>query len=353
MNGTLKKVLVFSFALAIGVITAQPQKAEDPNGLVKWLTLKEAQEKNKTLAKPFLIDIYTDWCGWCKHMMRTTYSNPNLAEYINLHFYPVKFDAETKDTIEYDGKIYKPLSAQPKTPHELAVKFLGQSLSYPSTVFVTNNFQFNLLSQGYLDEKKIEPLLVFMVENAWQNTNFDEFNKHFTQTFIDTNFAKAPVKVYSVNEVEQMLKKKPRKVLVNIGADFCNTCAIMTKTTFMDTSVANYINKNFYLINFKATNSDTIIFKGEKYYNTLVNNFPLNTLVFRFTNNRFSLPTLCMLDEQMNTIDVLNFYQSPEHLRPILAFIATDSYKSKSFNDFMNQDYLKPPAPPSSKPKKK
>ena len=29
-----------------------------------------------------------------------------------------------------------------------------------------------------------------------------------------------------------------------------------------------------------------------------------------------------MLDEELNTIDVLNFYQSPERLRPILILLA-------------------------------
>ena len=313
----------------------------EKDGLVNWLSIKEAQQKNKEVQKPFIIDIYTDWCGWCKHMMKTTYSNAGIANYINSNFYPVKFDAETKDTIEYNGKIYKPTSKEPKTPHELAIKFLGTSLSYPSTMFVTNNFEYNLLSQGFIEDKKIEPLLIFMVENAWRNSVYDEFSKHFNRTFIDTNYVKTPVKIYSVSELEKLQKKKPKKVLVNINADFCNTGRVMTQTTFVDTLIASYINKYFYLVNINAASNDTIIFKNEKYFKVLTNNFPLHSLALKFSNNKLSLPTLCLLDENLNTIDALNFYQSPERIKPILAYIGSNSYKTKTFNDFM-QEYTKP-----------
>lgn len=336
-------LLAFLLVLKIGGF-AQTEK----DGLVNWLTIQEAQEKNKEIKKPFIIDVYTDWCGWCKHMMKTTYSNPGLANYINTHFYPVKFDAETKDTIEYNGKTYKPLSPEPKTAHELAVKFLGSRLSYPSTIFVTNNYEYNLLTQGFLEDNKLEPFLVFMVENAWQTTPYEEFEKHFKESFRDTNFSKAAVEVYSIEEVEKLQKKKPKKVLVNIGADFCNTCMMMKKTTFMDSATAVYINKNYYLVNFNASSTDTIIFKNEKYYSVLINNFPLHSLGLKLSNNRFSLPTLCILDESLNTIDALNFYQSPERMKPILAFIASDAYKTQTFNDFM-QEYLKAPATKTKK----
>jgi len=161
----IKILLIFS-GLSLTI------KAQNENGLVNWMSFKEALQKNKTAPKPILVDIYTDWCGWCKHMMKTTYSNPGFAAYINQHFYPVKFNAEGKDTIEYAGKTYLPTSKEPKTPHQLAIKFLGNNLTYPSTVFITNNFEFNLLTQGYLDEKKIEPLLIFTVENVYRTTQY-------------------------------------------------------------------------------------------------------------------------------------------------------------------------------------
>ena len=329
----LKRTFTAAFCLLFISLFSQ-----DPDhGLVSWLDFKEAQEKNKQVQKPFLVDIYTDWCGWCKHMMKTTYSNPAMANYINTNFYPVKFNAETKDTIEYNGKIYKPLSKEPKTPHELAVKFLGSSLSYPSTIFVTNNFEYSLLTQGFMEEKKMEPILVFMVENAWRTGIFDEFNKHFTHTFYDTAFAKTPVKIYSIAEVEKLQKKKPKKVLVNVGASFCNTCRVMQKTTFVDTSIAAYINANFYVVDFNAESSDTILFKNEKYYKSMIHNFPLHSLGLKLTNNKFSLPALGILDEELNTIDALNFYQSPQQLRPILVFIGSNAYKTKPFADFLKE----------------
>lgn len=338
---------VFCLAAAAAAFSQDPD-----NGLVNWLTFKEAQEKNKLVQKPFIIDIYTDWCGWCKHMMRTTYSNAGLAGYINANFYPVKFNAETKDTIEYNGKVYKPLSKEPKTPHELAVKFLGNSLSYPSTIFVTNNFEYSLLTQGFLEDKKMEPVLVFMVENAWRAGIFEEFNRHFTNTFYDTVFAKVPVKMYTISEVEKLQKKKPKKVLVNIGANFCNTCRVMQKTTFVDSAIAPYINAHFYVVDFNAESNDTIVFKNEKYYKSTINNFPLHSLGLKLTNNKFSLPSLGILDEQLTAIDALNFYQSPEQLRPVLAFIGSNAYKTKPFAEFM-KDYsdkmLEVPKPPVKK----
>lgn len=334
------KFFFTSFLLVI--LTFNGRSQNENEGLVKWLSFEEAQEKNKILEKPFLIDLYTDWCGWCKHMMRTTYSNEGIASYINTHFYPIKFNAEGKDTLLYNGVTYKPTSAAPRTPHELALKFLGSSLSYPSTLFVTNQFQYNLLSQGYLEDKKIEPLLVFMVENAWRNVSYDEFSIQFNRTFYDTAYPKGHINRVPIQELESLAKKKKKKTLVLLNSNFCNTGRVMSATTFNDTSIVNYLNAKYNVCELDVSRNDSLFFKGLKYGQVLVNNFPIHSLALKLSNNAFSLPSLCILDEDLNTLQVMNFYLSPQVLKPLLQYFGSDSYKVKPYADFLKEG-INPP----------
>src|SRR6187402_1829141 len=99
----MKKHIIFLFAVLIGWQVNAQQSAEVKTSAVKWMSFEEAVEKSKTEKRKIFIDVYTDWCGWCKVMDKNTFTDPNVAKILNEDFYPVKFDAEQRENVVFNG----------------------------------------------------------------------------------------------------------------------------------------------------------------------------------------------------------------------------------------------------------
>lgn len=74
------KNLFFSFIFIMILTVAEGQ--ETPK--IRWYSIEEAVELNsKSKAKDkkkFFIDVYTDWCGWCKKMDANTFTDPVIVK---------------------------------------------------------------------------------------------------------------------------------------------------------------------------------------------------------------------------------------------------------------------------------
>ena len=147
---------------------------------IKWHTFQEAVELSKKEKKKIFIDVFTEWCGWCKVMDKNTFTDPVIAKYMNQKFYAVKLDAEMKDSIVFNNYTFKnPNPSVKRSTHELAASLLNNRLSYPTTVYLDENF--NMLTQvpGYLQPTQMEPILKYFGDNAYSTTKWEDYQKTF------------------------------------------------------------------------------------------------------------------------------------------------------------------------------
>jgi thioredoxin-related protein len=171
----MKKVSIF--LLFIVTVFTMVSFFEAPREKVNWISAAQLSELYAKEPRPILFDVYTDWCGWCKQMDRTTYQNKKLVTYINEHYYAVKLDAESTDSIQFNkvkygyNKSYK--------ANELAAYLLADRMEFPTTVFLPEiNAQPAPLA-GYMNAKEMEAPLKFFAEGAFRKQTFVEFNKNF------------------------------------------------------------------------------------------------------------------------------------------------------------------------------
>lgn len=67
---------------------------------IKWFDwCIEAFEKAKKENKPILMDIYGVWCHWCHRIDKDTYSVPEIANFINKNFIPIRVDTDKRPDI--------------------------------------------------------------------------------------------------------------------------------------------------------------------------------------------------------------------------------------------------------------
>jgi thioredoxin-related protein len=152
-----------------------PKKKKD-----LWQSWTEINNQMDTVKKPILIDVYTNWCHYCKLMDATTYNNDSVYSYLKKNYYRFKFNAETRDTLSWQNKQYGYNSRY--EVHDFAVYLSRGNIVYPTTVIITPGgqpyYQFGELKPGDL-----EMLLKYFAEKKQTSTSLEEYAKTFKPTW--------------------------------------------------------------------------------------------------------------------------------------------------------------------------
>lgn len=174
------------FTLILLVFSISALQAQE----IQWMSMNEALAAQKKQPKKIFMDAYTLWCGPCKMLDKNTFTNPDVIDYINKNFYPVKFNAEGNEEVTYKNKKFSNPGFDENrkgrnSTHEFtrALKVTG----YPSLVFFDE--EANLIGPipGYRTPKQLEIYLkLFSGEDYKQITSqeaWKDYESKFESTF--------------------------------------------------------------------------------------------------------------------------------------------------------------------------
>jgi len=153
--------------VAIILLSLSTYPSGNENSGLKWYSFEDGIRKSMETKKKILMDVFTDWCGWCKKMDNSTYSDTKVISYMNEKYIPVKLDAESKEKVAYQGKNY--------TEQQLS-RTLGVS-GYPATVFFDNETNLITVVPGYIESKDFLNIIKFLAEDIYKTKSYEDYLK--------------------------------------------------------------------------------------------------------------------------------------------------------------------------------
>lgn len=168
----MKHTILFLLLIILGLQAGAQDK-------IKWHSIEEALQLASQDPRVLVIDVYTDWCGWCKKMDASTFSDPEVVEIMNKHFYPVKMDAEGKEDIVIGERTFKFVDNGRRGYHEIAAVVTKGRLSYPTISYVDARGKVLEAAPGYKTADQFRVYLAYYQEEAYIDQSFEEFSASY------------------------------------------------------------------------------------------------------------------------------------------------------------------------------
>ena len=161
----MKRILLVTIILAAFSATSSLASESKP---LAWRTWDAGLREAGGAGRPILVDVYTNWCGWCKRMDRDVYSRADVQDYLSRRFVLIKLNAEARDAAAYEGEVY--------TSRSLAARF--RVSGFPTTIFLKPGGEHVANVPGYIPAERFLLLLHYIGDGHLdRGVPFDDYVK--------------------------------------------------------------------------------------------------------------------------------------------------------------------------------
>jgi thioredoxin-related protein len=325
----------FVFCLVLHFMTAGKSFAQTDTSKVKWLSFKETKAQFEKRQKPVLVYFYDNSDDSSRLMLNKTFGLQEVANYINILFYPVKLDIYSKDTVTFfDGAKFFNSGKNGKV-HDIAVQLLGKEFTTPSIILFNRNAE-GAVFQGFKDRNHIFPMLIYYAESVTKEVPYDKFEKQYFKAYPIGQkqiMTRVLVKWKTFNELPELMKKQPKKILINLYDNYSISSTMQRLKTYNNPIIAEYLNKHFYCLNLDAKSLDSIPFLGQTYINEKAAH-GYHQLAIAMLGGKMQFPSFIILDENNKLLDRFPGYKPPDDFEVLIHFIGEDAFKTSKWIDY-------------------
>lgn len=130
-----------------------------PSGFaqLKTYTFEEAEKLSKENPKPFVVFIHTSWCNYCKMMENSTFKNPEIITLLNVNFYFISLDSESKIDIRFNNHKFQFIpKGENSGIHELATALatINSQVVYPTVTILQTDFSIVFQKHSFISTKE-------------------------------------------------------------------------------------------------------------------------------------------------------------------------------------------------------
>lgn len=173
-----KELLLFIFLFVLTVFSKTYAQVKGDEG-IKWYTIEQAEALSKQNKRKVFIDVFTSWCGWCKNMEKTTFSQQHIIKYINENYYAVKLNAEQRSDINFKSKTYHFVTQSGVGFNELAAELLRGQMSYPTLIFLDEDLNLIQAIPGYRAANQFEMIMTYFGEDNHKKMPWTKYEKTY------------------------------------------------------------------------------------------------------------------------------------------------------------------------------
>ncbi|MFO7861472.1 MAG: DUF255 domain-containing protein [Desulfosalsimonas sp.] len=150
---TLCMIALFAGFFALAVIPAGAEENGDSGSEINWYSYEAGMEKIRESEKKGYLHFYTDWCSYCRLMDEKTFSDADVADYINANFISMRVNAEQEEDLAESYRVRQ----------------------FPLNWFIDNNAEPIGSQPGYIPPEQMVHMLKYVKTDGYETMNFSEY----------------------------------------------------------------------------------------------------------------------------------------------------------------------------------